>query len=73
MQLRDLATAAANLAVGGDAEAAAATLTPVGGFFFGSTDIDEWYIEDMKSTAAMVERALRAAKPGMQFIYHSSW
>ena len=35
-----------------------ALLLPQGGFFFGSTDIDEWYWNDLKSTISQLERIL---------------
>jgi len=40
------------------------------GFFFGGTDYDEYYIEDLKDTKKILEEAL--AKGG-DFYYQSSW
>jgi hypothetical protein len=40
------------------------------GFFFGSTDYDEYYIQDIKDTKEILEEAL---KNDGEFYYHSSW
>lgn len=49
-------------------------LPPQSGFFFGGTDIDEWYMQDLKNTIAMLEKALSdpALKKG-NFYYQASW
>ena len=42
------------------------------GFFFGSTDYDEWYLHDIEDTIKQLELAL--ADPFMgEFYYQSSW
>lgn len=41
------------------------------GFFFGSTEYDKYYMEDMKATVEIIDRAL--ASPAKYFIYWSSW
>ena len=46
-------------------------LPPVSGFFFGSTNIDEWYKRDLEYTVEVIEEALKD-KSG-EFYYHSSW
>ena len=49
-------------------------LLPSGsGFFFGGTDYDQWYYEDLVHTVAAIEGAMsrRVAESG--FEYHSSW
>ena len=47
-------------------------LPPTSGFFFGSTEIDEYYLEDMKRTKKILNEALKM--PGnVEFKYHSSW
>ena len=43
-----------------------------GGFFFGSTDYDEGFIEDLKSTIEIIDRAL-ALPTSWTFEYHASW
>ena len=48
------------------------TLLPsASGFFFGGTDYDEWYYNDITNTIAILEEAL-ADKHG-DFYYSSSW
>lgn len=47
-------------------------LEPQSGFFFGSTDIDEWYYEDLERTVKMLESVL-ALPDEWDLIYHSSW
>jgi len=49
-------------------------LPPTGGFFFGPTDIGEWYVENLETTIEIIEKAL----VGMDWdkevlIYGSSW
>ena len=41
------------------------------GFFFGVTDYDEYYLEDLKQTKEILETALADQKG--DFYYHSSW
>ena len=43
-----------------------------GGFFFGSTEYNEWYIEDLKRTVEIIDKALKLPKK-WDFYYHSSW
>lgn len=43
-----------------------------GGFFFGSTDYDEYYFEDIKGTVNMLEKALELPTD-WEFYYSSSW
>ena len=44
------------------------------GFFFGSTDYDEWYIEDLKKTVKALKPIVNHPElyPG-PFIYQASW
>ena len=44
------------------------------GFFFGSTDYDESYIEDLKRTIAILDRLLNSpGLAGFDLVYQSSW
>ena len=45
------------------------------GFFFGSYDYDEWYMEDMKNTVAQLDKILESvpADSWTDFIYRASW
>ena len=42
------------------------------GFFFGSTEYDEYYIADLKYTKEVLEKVLNETSRG-DFYYHSSW
>lgn len=44
------------------------------GFFFGSTDYDDWYWEDVSATKVMCERILNNASwNNWEFSYQASW
>jgi hypothetical protein len=52
----------------------ATKLPPCKGFFFGSTEVDEWYWDDLDHTASTVKGILDDdALKGYQFYYQSSW
>lgn len=42
------------------------------GFFFGSTDYDQWYVEDLKYTKKVLTEALMADERS-EFYYRASW
>ncbi len=49
-------------------------LPPESGFFFGSTEIDEWYWTDIEETIKMLEGLLNdEALKDFDFEYQSSW
>ena len=54
-------------------------LPPVEGFFFGSYEVDEWYIKDLEYTVdrltSLVKKARELVDEGVyvDFYYHSSW
>lgn len=55
-------------------ENAADILPTRSGFFFGSTDYDEYYFKDLENTVEMLENVIN--NPKLQrwaFEYHSSW
>ena len=58
-----------------DMSAAPQVLPTAGGFFFGSTDYDEWYREDLLKTLEHVGDMLKHHQnnPNTKFYYHSSW
>lgn len=43
------------------------------GFFFGSYGYDEWFFEDMKKTARMLDEVFKHHKPNDWYTYQSSW
>ena len=55
------------------AEKDATLLPPQSGFFFGSTDINDWYWDDLRHTAEGLERVLAEFPADWEFEYHSSW
>jgi hypothetical protein len=43
------------------------------GFFFGSTDYDEWYFSDLKHTKDSFKEILNNWDDTAEYYYHSSW
>lgn len=44
------------------------------GFFFGGTDYDEWYVDDIKDTIDIITQALKTTDFEKEMIYYvSSW
>ena len=56
-----------------DPEIACEILPPASGFFFGSTEIDEYYWQDLQETVEGLERALTLPERDYSFFYQSSW
>ena len=48
-------------------------LQPRSGFFFGSTTVDEYYWDDLKSTVKQIDTLLKMDWSKHRFFYHSSW
>jgi hypothetical protein len=48
-------------------------LAPRGGFFFGSTEVDEFYLDDLDRTIEQLEAALSKYDNNWEFYYGSSW
>ncbi len=60
--------------VAADPSLAKTLLEPKSGFFFGSSDIDDWYFENLNNTIKMLGTVL--ANPRLEdcdFYYQSSW
>ena len=55
-----------------DKQKAPELLPTASGFFFGSTDYDQYYFEDLQSTIDIVDRCL-ALPTSWDFEYRSSW
>lgn len=74
-QLRSVCGDALTAYNSGDRVKAGEILTPRSGFFFGSTDVDDWWAEDVQRTISEIDRVLRlaAATGGCTFWYQSSW
>ena len=70
-ELRDICRA---LLASKDPDEAKEKLPPQSGFFFGGTDIDDWYWEDVKHTEEGLSRILAHPEVNrFNFEYHSSW
>lgn len=49
-------------------------LPPQSGFFFGNTEVGEWYFEDLNNTINQLEPLLKGdLLEGLDIYYHSSW
>jgi hypothetical protein len=48
-------------------------LPTTSGFFFGSTEYDEWYFQDLQSTVEIIDNALSKIGDEWTFSYQSSW
>ena len=55
-----------------DKELSETKLPTQGGFFFGSTDYDEYYESDLKHTIEVIDYCL-SLPSDYDFVYHSSW
>lgn len=53
-------------------EVAMELIPPTGGFFFGSYEIDEWYIDDLKQTIQGIQKVLDENPKG-RFYYYAWW
>lgn len=59
-----------------DFEQARKIMEPQSGFFFGSTDVDEYWAADMQHTADEIERVIKLAaqtRGVVDFTYQASW
>jgi len=43
------------------------------GFFFGGTEYDDYYFQDLEYTATQIDKLLDPVYDGVYFEYHSSW
>lgn len=67
-KLRDVcATILENVKLGSE------LLPTTSGFFFGSTDYDEYYLRDIKYTKEGLDKILNSDTHNWEFEYHSSW
>jgi len=50
------------------------TILPTGsGFFFGSTEYDEWYFHGLEKTVKIVSKLIEDVPEGWTFEYQASW
>ena len=48
-------------------------LAPASGFFFGSTEVDQYYWDDLRTTEEGLGKILTELPTDWEFEYHSSW
>ena len=56
-----------------DKNSAEELLPSISGFFFGSTEYDEWYFGDLMTTIDLLDKALVRVPNAWDFYYQSSW
>jgi hypothetical protein len=59
----------------GDVKLAGDTVSPMSGFFFGSTEVNSYWADDLSTTIAKIKPllALLNEHPGIDVFYRSSW
>jgi hypothetical protein len=70
-QLKELWAACYDVLAHHDEDYAMQVLPPSPGFFFGSTEIGDWYWEDLRDTIAIIKQALESKIT--RFVYRASW
>jgi len=68
-QIEELIAACERALQNQDAE----VLSPRAGFFFGSTEVDDYYWQDLRDTAEDLRRVLANLPQGCWLTYQSSW
>jgi hypothetical protein len=56
-----------------DPSVAAELLPTANGFFFGSTEYTEWYLDDIRETVEILDRALALDPAHFDILYRASW
>lgn len=56
-----------------DKDKAKELMPPADGFFFGSTEISDWYFEDLEYSLWVFEKTLDAIRHGYSIYYQASW
>ena len=79
-KLEELLEIVTNLLVSKSPELAEKLLPPQAGFFFGGTEIDNWYWEDLQLTREGLTKIIEEEKTNQEkykvygdYYYHSSW
>lgn len=73
-QLAELMKTCAQVLADPTGQTAMKLLPPQKGFFFGSTEIDDGYRQDLEDTIAQIGSVLACEElQGWDFFYHSSW
>ena len=56
-----------------DKSLAGELLAPTSGFFFGSDEIDEWYLDDLERTIQIFSKLLSDPELAESIYYQASW
>lgn len=73
-QLLNTALTAATAYRAGDTETASRVLPPRAGFFFGSTDVDDYYLFCLETTISQLKRVLTQPEySDFELLYYHSW
>jgi hypothetical protein len=78
-ELRSLCFDALSIPAGSNLQDhAASVLPPASGFFFGSTEIDDWYVKDLEHTMSEIDRVLSLLPEegegwDWSLVYQASW
>ena len=72
-RLVELLTVCKNVLEKKDKEVAEDLLPTTGGFFFGSTEYDEWYWFQVEQTITILENILAKTDDNWYFEYQASW
>jgi hypothetical protein len=56
-----------------DRSRAGELLPPQSGFFFGGTELDQYYYDDLENTILMLQKILKNAPESWEFEYRASW
>jgi hypothetical protein len=67
-ELRNICTEVLN-----DHSKAEELLPSTSGFFFGNTDYDEWYYNDVQHTIEIIDKIIGETNPNQDIYYSSSW
>jgi len=67
-ELRNICTEVFN-----DHSKAEELLPSASGFFFGNTDYDEWYYNDVQHTIEIIDKIIGETNPNQDIYYSSSW
>ena len=67
-ELRNICTEVLN-----DHSKAEELLPSASGFFFGNTDYDEWYYNDVEHTIEILDKIIGETNPNQDIYYSSSW
>jgi len=67
-ELRNICTEVVN-----DHSKAEELLPSAAGFFFGNTDYDEWYYNDVQHTIEIIDKIIGETNPNQDIYYSSSW